>query len=134
MKTTNDILTDIFQVVTNSPISALNGDIYKKIRPTDSRLEDCIINLINGTGAKFLQDGALYIKIFYNDINQDNTFYEDATNGSAKELLLWNLSDVLLKSVDYSFDIQSRELYTEAVPETHQHYAILKINFEVTIN
>ena len=62
----------------------------------------------------------------------NNTWYEDTLNGSAKELLLWNLSEELLKMPGYSFEVESRELYTEGVQEINQHYAILKINFLIT--
>jgi len=131
MLTTNEILTFLYSVIVASPINALGGGVYKKTRPTDSILEDCVISIIPGTSAKFVQDGAIYVKIFYLDINQDNTYYEDAATGQAMEILLRNLSESLLHLYNISFDVQSREIYTEAVPEIHQHYAILKINFKV---
>lgn len=134
MKTSNQILTDFWNVVSGvTAIAALNGGIYKNTRPTASTLEDTVISLISGTGRKFLQDGALYVKIFYNDIFANNTYYEDTTNGNTKEGLLITLSETLLKNTSYSFDITSREVYTEAVEGFHQHYAILKMNFQVTI-
>ena len=131
MKTTNDILSDIYTIINASPIQALNGGIYKKTRPTDSKVEDCIISLISGTDSKFIQDGGLYVKIFYKDLFQANTYMEDALNGSAKELLLWNLSETLLNTEGYNFYAETRELYTEAVPEIYQHFAILKMNFKI---
>lgn len=138
MKTQNDILTDIYKIVKSSPIDALNGGVYKKIRPTNSKLEDCVIHLINGNNAKFLQDAALYVKIFYNDIQDDNTYYEDAKRGGELEQMLYDLSTTLYNANGYSFELQSRETYTEAVEgdksKIHQHYAILKINFLITIN
>lgn len=132
MKTQNEILTDFWHVIAASPINDLSGGIYKKIRPTDSELEDCVFHVISGTNAKFLQDGALYVKIFYKDINNNNTYSEDALNGQVKEQLLLDLSEAFLRMNDYSFYVQSRETYTEAVEEIHQHYAILKINFKTT--
>lgn len=133
MKTTNQILTDIWAIVTASPINALTGGVYKKTRPTGSVLEDCVISLISGKSAKFVQDGAIYIKIFYADILLNNSWLEDTTNGAAKETLLYNLSETLLKTNGYSFYVQSREVYTEAVEELRQHYAILKMNFKLTV-
>lgn len=136
MKTQNEILTDIVKVIEDSPINDLNGDIYKKTRKTDSNLEDCVISLISGINGKFLQDAGLYVKIFYPDLkNTDQTYSEDTLNGQAKETLLFNLSNTLLKMNGYSFDIQSRETYTEKVlnDSVKQHYAILKINFKIII-
>ena len=136
MKTQNEILTDIYKIIKNSPINALNGGIYKKTRPTNSSLQDCVISLISGVNGKFLQDAGLYVKIFYLDIkDSDNTYSEDSLTGQAMETLLFNLSETLLKTNGYSFDIQSRETYTEKVIDdnVNQHYAILKINFKILI-
>jgi hypothetical protein len=134
MITTNEILTTVFSAIKAIPaLDNLTGGIYKKTRPTDSVLEDIVISNIAGTGKKFLQDGALYVKIFYKDFFINNTYYEDSVNGQAKEALLISLSETLLKNTSYSFDIRSREVYTEAVEELHQHYAILKINYQLTV-
>lgn len=136
MKTQNEILTDIYKIIKNSPIDALNGGIYKKTRPTNSSLEDCVISLISGINGKFLQDSGLFVKIFYHDIkNADSTYSEDSIKGQQMETLLFNLSETLLNTNGYSFDIQSRETYTEKVIEDNidQHYAVLKINFKITM-
>lgn len=136
MKTQNEILTDIYKIIKDSYIDDLSGEIYKKTRKADSNLEDCVISLISGNNGKFLQDGGLYVKIFYPDIkNTDQTFSEDALKGQVIEGLLFDLSEVLLKKEGYSFDIQSREIYIEKVIEDNinQHYAILKINFKIII-
>ena len=105
MKTTNDILSDVYKMVKSSPIDALNGGIYKGTRPTDSKLNDCVIHLIAGQTGKFLQNGAVYVKIFYADLFVNNTYSEDYVTGSQMETLLYNLSVNLLKNNAYSFDI-----------------------------
>lgn len=132
MITQNEILTDIYKIVKSSPINSLNGEISKKTRGTNSSLEDCVISLIPGFNTKFLTNGTLIVKIFYNDIKLNNAYYEDDINGQSKEKLLQDLSETLLES-KYSFDIQSRETYTEKVEdeEIHQHYAVLRINFQI---
>ena len=56
MKTVNEILTDIYKIIKASPIDALNGGVYKNTRPTGSTLEDCVISLISGVKAKFVQE------------------------------------------------------------------------------
>lgn len=133
MKTTNEILSDIWKVVSaDSAIAGLSGGIYKKTRPTDSNLVDCVIHLIPGTAAKFLTDGAIYVKLFYKDINTNNSYFEDTAFGQVLEQMLIDLSGILLKTEGYAFEIQTREHYTEAVEDIHQHYAILKMNFQIT--
>ena len=134
MKKVNEILTDIYKIIKASPIDALNGGVYKNTRPTGSTLEDCVISLISGVKAKFVQDGSLIVKIFYNDIEGNNTYNQDELNGQAKEQLLIDLSNTLLNTNGYSFLIQSRETYIEKVldDDIKQHYAVLKMNFLLT--
>lgn len=135
MKTQNEILTDIYKIIKDSPINDLNGGIYKRIRPTSSTLEDCVISLINGTAAKFLQDGNLIVKIFFDDINSNNSYFLNDLKSQAVETLLFNLSNTLLNTNGYSFEVQSREIYTEPIEDEniHQHYSVLRINFKITI-
>ena len=134
MKTKNAILTDIWQIISAGAIGALSGGVYKNTRPTDSELEDCVIRSVSGNTAKFLQNGALYVQIFYKDIFVNNINTEDTANGQTIEQLLIDLSEELLALSAYSFEIQSRETYTEAVQDVKilQHYAILKMNFLIT--
>ncbi len=136
MKTQNEILSDFYKIIKSTPINDLSGGVYKKTRPTNSKLEDCIISLMSGSNAKFLQDAALYVKIFYNDIKANNSFYENELKGQELETLLNNLSETLLHTNGYSFLIQTRESYTKKVLEDdiNQHFAILKINFLLTQN
>lgn len=133
MKTENEILTDVYNVVKTTPINDLNGEIYKKTRLTDSNKEDCVISLISGLNAKFFRNGGLIVKIFYNDILINNTYREDDLNGQAKEELLINLSESLIDLNGYSFTMESRETYTEKFQEdsVNQHYAVLRINFKI---
>lgn len=131
MKTTNDILTDVYHIIKSSDINLLDGGIYKQTRPTDSVLNDCIISIISGVSAKFLQSGALYVKIFYADIESQNTYSEDLVTGSNMQQLLFDLSKTLIKTNSYSFDVQSREIYSESVEVKNEHYSILKINFKI---
>ena len=132
MKTQNDILTIVYTLVKASPINALAGEIYINIRKTGIVLEDCVISLINGTSGKFLQYGALSVKVFYNDLNVANSYAEDTKRGGELETLLQDLSTVLLKNPTVTFEIQSRETYTARLEEQNQHYAILKMNFQIT--
>ena len=93
MKTTNEILTDIHTIIKDSAINDLSGGIYKGVRPTNSELQDCVITTISGVVGKFVQDGALSVKIFFPDISIDNTYYEDTITGSLIEKLLFDLSE-----------------------------------------
>ncbi len=134
--TENEILTDIYNVIIASPINGLDGGVYKKTRPTDSELNDCVIGIIKGINGKFVQDGALYVKLFMPAIKLGTTFVEDTDKGQELERLLLDLSDTLLKMNGYTFYVQSRETYTEPIGEINahqvirQHFVILKMNFK----
>jgi len=131
MKTTNDILTDIYHTIKSSDIDLLNGGIYKHKRPTDSILNDCVFRIVAGNVGKFVQNAALYVKIFYKDINSNNTYSEDFIKASELQSLLFDLSQLLIKNQQgYSYEIDSREIYSESVEENNEHYAILKINLK----
>jgi len=139
MKSQNDILTIIYKLInTIVPITSLNGGVYKNTRPTNSDLEDVVISCINGVNAKFLQDGGLYVKIFFKDLFQNNTWIQDTVRASVMEYLLFDLSNKLFLINGLSFDIRSREIYCESVKSesgdtgAKQHYAILKINYKLT--
>lgn len=129
MKTTNDILSDVYKVIKSSPIDDLDG-IIDDVRPTKSTKNDCVYNIISGNTQKFLQSAGLYVKIFSKDLFLNNTYIRDRVKIGEFETLLFNLSTDLLKMPGYSFDIQSREIYTEAVQDgvNKEHYSILKIN------
>jgi len=133
MKTTNEILNDIYAIVNTSfSTSNLTGAIYKKTRPTDSQLEDTIISLISGNNAKFVTDGAIYIKTFYKNLFINNTYYEDMERGQYIENLYIPLSETLVNTTGYFFDVQSREIYPEKVEEFEEYFIILKMNFKLT--
>jgi len=134
--TKNEILTDIWRLVSESDIAtSISGNVIKSTRATDSKLEDCVISIIPGVSQKLVQDGAILIKIYYNDIKSGNTFYEDMQRGEVLERLLIEFSEYLLENNKYAFEGQTRETYTASVQEadTQQHYAILKINFKKII-
>jgi len=131
MKTTTDVITDVIEVIKASSIPAnTNGEIYRKTRPTESELEDTVVHIIPGVQGKFVFDGTVFVKIFYKNIQLGTTWAENSTRAVQLEALLYQLSQNLLDMPEYTYYIQSREIYTEPVLEVQQYYAILKINFK----
>lgn len=129
MKTENEILTYIYDNAIVSPLQALSGGIYKKVRPTNSTAEDCLISLISGITGKHLQNGSLQIKIFYNQMFANNTQMEDTVRGQVLQKLLYDFSLTLLQQSTISFEEDTREIYSVEVPEIKQYFAILKMNY-----
>lgn len=141
MKTSNQVITDVFRKILTVPqFTALNGGIYRKTRPTGSTLEDIVISHISGTVGKHMQDGAIQIKIFYNDIFQNNTYMEDTNRGQYLEGILFYLSGLLHDLEGYCFTLNDREIYTNAYTTTigeaplNMHYAILKMGYKLTLS
>lgn len=130
MERYSELLTQIYNITKTEIDLYITGEVYKKVRPVSSPLEDCVISIINGMTAKFVQNGAVYIKIFYKDILSNNTYFEDTTKSAIFETLLFNLSNKLINQNFIVFDIRSRELYSEPVDKTNEHYYILKLNFK----
>lgn len=137
MKTIHEMLTDFYNLIKTTPIDALDGEVYKSTRKAGSTKEDCVVSVIGNVAGKFLQNSSISVKIFYNDIYIIDTYYEDTNNAQQKESLLYRLSELLLKLEGYSFDVMSREVYTSPVSDTdtqtdiRQHFAILKMNFQI---
>lgn len=141
MITKTDILNTIYKKVTASDIpSVITGDVSLEVRATDSIVEDCVISVFLENTGKFIKAGVLIIKIFYIDIEEKNSYYEDTLRGATLESLLSVFSETLLKNNIYSFEKGSRRLTTEAVMNNqgstivNQHYAILTLNFKILIS
>lgn len=134
MKTQNDILDDVYGLLKLSPISTTYScPIYKQTRPAGSLAKDCVFHTILGVNSKFYRMGVLTVRIYYPDINNGSTYYEDTITGELLEQALIDFSGVLVNKSGYHFEIESRETFTEAVEEIHQHCALLKIKFK-TLN
>lgn len=132
MRTSYQILTDVYNIANTAIKPLISGEIYKNIIPYTDSLENCVVSLISGQIDKFIQDGALYVKIFYNDILQGSVYYDDIVRGGELEAILYSFSDQLKTLNGYSFEYDKREIYTDEFHDKHQHYAILKMNFKLT--
>jgi hypothetical protein len=132
MKTSSQILIDMYKLAKQGHFSSISGDVYKSKRLTNSEAEDLVISMISGNIGKLVQRGALYFRLYCPDIFQANTWFPN-TRLTELEIIMWNFSEVLLKYPGYSFRVQDREIYIEPVDEIHQHYVIFKINFELTL-
>ena len=132
--TKNEILTLVYEEAINSSLQPLSGGVYKNVRPTGSTAVDTVISLFAGITGKFLQNGTILLRIFYPDLLQDNTYYEDSSKGEELEKLLLDFSNQLLAMNTISFEVQTRETKTIKVMESDEHVAILSMNFLLTNN
>lgn len=130
MKTLNEQLSDVYKVVTASPINALSGAVYKNDgRPPKSEEEDCVIRIIHGTTGKHSQTHMLSVAIFYKAHIAGEVITEDSSRGQVLHGMLIDLCEEINKLQNYVFFLNTREVYSEKVQTAAQYYAILRINF-----
>lgn len=110
----------------------IGGQVYKQTRPTGSTAEDCVITVMAEGVGKHLQNGRLFVKIFYKDIFAGNTYYENMVRGQQLELQLFDFCQVLLQMSIVQFRIQTRRIRTVPMPPdtTQEHYALLTIDYQ----
>jgi len=130
MKTALDVDTAIFKLLNISAIkSVISGGIYKGKRPTDSVLEDIVINTITlGDGTR--QFGASNVNIYVPDIKTTIAGKEQSLANSARLITLTNLIKPLLDEEDgddYALWIENTQLIDE--PEIKQH--IMNIRLQI---
>lgn len=130
MKSKNEILTAVMKEA--QAFLTIGGHVYKQTRPTGNTSEDCVVSLMADAAGKFVQNGRLYVKIFYRNLFIRNTWYEDMTRGQQLEQMLENFSNhLVLKSIIH-LDLQSRRIRTVPMPPdtTQEHYALLQIDYK----
>ena len=133
MRTSNDILSDIYQLLkADTSMNNLGGDIYKIMRKTNSIKDDIVINLISANTSRFENKGRLLITIFNQNIINNNTSFVNNLNVSRNEKLLYDFSEKLIEERPIESDVyysQSRRIYTEYLND--YCYSILNLDFEI---
>jgi hypothetical protein len=130
MKSKNEILTAVMKEA--QAFLTIGGNVYKQTRPTGSTSEDCVVSLMAEAAGKFVQNGRLYVKIFYPNLYVGNTWYENMPRGQQLEQQLENFSNHLAQKSIVHMNTQSRRIRTVPMPPdtTQEHYALLQIDYE----
>lgn len=132
MKTALDQTTAIYRILNTSAALklAITGDIYKTVRPANSKLEDVVVNtIVLGEGS--FQRGVSNVNIHVPDIQQtakDSSKYFAANEGRLK--VLSEIVRPLIEDVfqdDFSMSISGT--YAIGEPEINQHYLNFRIDF-----
>lgn len=133
MRTSNDILSDIYQLLkADTSMNNLGGDICKIMRKTNSIKDDIVINLISANTSRFENKGRLLITIFNQNIINNNTSFVNNINVGRNEKLLYDFSKKLIEDRPIETDIyysQSRRIYTEYLND--YCYSILNLDFDI---
>lgn len=132
-KTGKQIQGDIRRFLMDSSLSKeIAGEVYRNgLRPRDSRKEDAVITFTAGMPDQ-IETGVVTINIFVPDIDPDDngTWVEDGSRTEEMEKLAQAWADSLTAKVScYKFKLQ-QAIHTEAEPDIHQHFVVVKLKYE----
>lgn len=132
-KTGKQIQGDIRRLLRDSTLyTQISGEVYRNgYRPRDSRKEDAVVTFTAGQPDQ-IQTGVVTVNIFVPDIDPDDngTWVEDGRRAEELEKLAQEWVDSLTAEVScYKFALQ-QTIYTEAEPDIHQHFVVVKLKYE----
>ncbi|WP_426291975.1 hypothetical protein ACN9ML_18250 [Dyadobacter endophyticus] len=131
MKTTLDQDTEIYKLLNVPAVtSVISGGIYKGRRPTDSELEDIVINTLT-TGDGTRQFGVSNVNIYVKDISATIAGRQQFLTNSARLITLTNLVKPLLEETDgEDFALWIESTRPVAEPDINQHFINIRIEFQ----
>lgn len=132
-KTAKQIQGDVYRLLRDSSLyTMISGEVYRSgMRPRDSRKEDAVVVFTAGLPDQ-IQTGVVTVNIFLPDIDPDDngTWVEDGRRAEELEKLAQQWADSLTAEVScYKFKLQ-QTIYTEAEPEIHQHFVVVRLKYE----
>ncbi len=132
-KTGKQIQGDIRRLLRDSTLyTQISGEVYRNgLRPRDSKKEDAVVTFTAGLPDQ-IQTGVVTVNIFVPDIDPDDngTWVEDGRRSEELEKLAQEWADSLTAEVScYKFKLQ-QTIYTEAEPDIHQHFVVVKLKYE----
>lgn len=128
--TAKQVQTDIMNLLRDSVLEdAVSGSVYRSgIRPRDSRLEDVTVAFTTGTPDQ-IETGVVTVNVFVPDITDgDGTFVEDMARTAELEALAQEWFDGLGAGTGYLFSLR-QTIYTEAEPDTHEHFVVIRLGY-----
>ena len=132
-KTAKQIQGDVYTLLRDSTLyTMISGEVYRNgLRPRDSRLEDAVVIFTTGLPDQ-IQTGIVTINIFVPDIDpyENGVMVEDTERTERLEALAQAWADSLTCEVsNYKFK-QQQTIYTEAEPQTNEHFVVVKLQYE----
>lgn len=131
-KTAKQIQGDVYTLLRDSTLyTMISGEVYRNgLRPRDSHLEDAVVIFTTGLPDE-IQTGIVTINLFVPDIDpyENGVFVEDTARTERLEALAQRWVDSLTCEVsNYRFKLQ-QTIYTEAEPETNEHFVVVKLQY-----
>lgn len=130
MKTVLDQTTEIYKLLNIATVkAAINGGIYSTLRPSDSILEDIVVNSVT-TGDGSIQYGISNVNIYVPDIIEPVGGKQRYTPNTSKLRTIVNIVKPILEEsygADFSLWIDTTGIFREEA--INQHY----FNFRIEV-
>lgn len=131
--TSKRVQGDVYTLLRKSELAGLiSGGVYRKgMRPRDSKKEDAVVIFTAGLPDQ-IQTGVVTVNIFVPDVDGDEagTLEEDGERTEELEAAAADWVKTLNgQGSCYKFRLQ-QAIYTEAEPETHQHFVVVKLAYK----
>lgn len=132
-KTSKQIQGDVYRLLRNSTLfSMISGEVYRSgQRPRDSKMEDAVVIFTAGLPTQ-IQTGVVTVHIYCPDIDpyDNGVLVEDSQRTEELEIIAQGWVDSLTaKGSFYRFRLQ-RTIETDADEEIHQHFVVVKLEYE----
>lgn len=130
--TSKRVQGDIYRLLKRSSLAAsLSGQVYRQgMRPRDSRQEDAVVIFTTGLPDQ-VQSGVVTVNIFVPDVEGVGTGVLEEDGKRCEEIEAAAAAWVKTLTADksfYRFSLQ-QTIYTEAEPETNQHFVVVKLKY-----
>lgn len=130
--TSKRVQGDIYRLLKRSSLAAsLSGQVYRQgMRPRDSRQEDAVVIFTTGLPDQ-VQSGVVTVNIFVPDVEGVGTGVLEEDGKRCEEIEAAAAAWVKTLTADkscYRLSLQ-QTIYTEAEPETNQHFVVVKLKY-----
>ncbi|MCD8313427.1 MAG: hypothetical protein LUC24_04635 [Bacteroidales bacterium] len=135
MLTAKQVQTDIIGLLKDSPLAqAVSGSVYRSgLRPRDSRLEDITVAFTTGSPDQ-IETGVVTVNVFVPDLaDTDGTLVENMARTAELESLAADWFESLGAGTDYLLSLR-QTIYTEAEPDTREHFVVIRLGYRYFAN
>lgn len=126
MKTSIDLASIVYKVVKQSKVNEITGGgIYLGERPFNSKINDIVVQTLTMNNEQ-LQYGSVNVRIYAQNLHQDNTYYPNLQllNNAVKHLKPL-LKDLYLSEEQIYIDIETERYYK--VENTQEWVVVLNL-------
>ena len=124
MKTDSDIKTDVYKMLSNSPLkNAVTGSIQKIARSPKSFNEDVIISVLSNDNPRQIQEAFVNVNVYVHDMlidnNTDSYYVEDTKRVSELSTIIATMFENAYIGESFRITLSSQRVFD--INATHEH-------------